>query len=477
MIAALMARTSRNVSLRSLPSVDAVLRHELLADVLAAIPRALVVESVRAEISAARGVAAGRPASADDIAGLAARRARLASTPQLVRVLNATGIVLHTNLGRSPFSEAARKAIEEVARGYSSLEFDVATGKRGSRGSGVEGWLTRLTGAEAAVVVNNGAAAILLALSALASGTRVVVSRGELVEIGGSFRVPDVMEKSGARLLEVGTTNRTHLRDYERALDKHDDVGAILRVHPSNFRIAGFTARPSVPELAALARRHKVPLIEDLGSGALIDLAALGLESEPTVRESLTAGCDVVTFSGDKLLGSSQAGLVLGRKRYMDRIRRDPLARALRVDKLTLAALEATLPAYLDPDRAKEEIPALAMLHTPPDILERRARQVAATLARLAPELRTDVVRGDGEVGGGALPVTRLPGFVVTLEDPERSADELETLARRAVPPVIGYIRERRFRLDVRTLTDLEADEAAHTIARARAMRAGTERE
>ncbi len=475
-----MVKAPRSTSLRALPSVDALLRHPGLAEALAALPRPLLVEAVRAEIAVARRAAAGPKGLApgvDDLVRLAVTRAQAAHRPQLVRVLNATGIVLHTNLGRSPFSEPARRAIEEVARGYSSLEFDVATGKRGHRGSGAEAWLTRLTGAEAAVIVNNGAAAILLALSALASGKRVIVSRGELVEIGGSFRVPDVMEKSGARLLEVGTTNRTHLRDYARALEAHDDIGAILRVHPSNFRIAGFTARPEVPELAALARRHRVPLIEDLGSGALIDLATLGLESEPTVRDSLTAGCDVVTFSGDKLLGSSQAGLVLGRKRFVDRIRRDPLARALRVDKLTLAALEATLPAYLEPDRARQEIPALAMLHTPPDILERRARQVAATLARLAPDLRLDVVRGDGEVGGGALPVTRLPGFVVTLEDPKRTADELETLARTAVPPVIGYIRERRFRLDVRTLTDLEADEAAHTIARARHERAGTERE
>jgi L-seryl-tRNA(Ser) seleniumtransferase len=476
-----MARTVRNPTLRALPSVDALLRHPALAAALAALPRALVVEAVRTELARARRnaarVARAAPPAPDRLASLAAARARLAFTPQLVRVLNATGIVLHTNLGRSPYSEPARRAIEQIARGYSSLEFDVATGTRGQRGSGAEQWLTRLTGAEAAVIVNNGAAAILLALSALAAGKQVLVSRGELVEIGGSFRVPDVMEKSGARLLEVGTTNRTHLSDYARALHANDDVGAILRVHPSNFRIAGFTARPEVPELAALARRHRVPLIEDLGSGALIDLAALGLESEPTVRESLTAGCDVVTFSGDKLLGSSQAGLVLGRKRLVDRIRRDPLARALRVDKLTLAALEATLPAYLDPDRAKVEIPALAMLHTPPDVLEQRARQVAAIFARLAPELRVDVVRGDGEVGGGALPVTRLPGFVVTLEDPERTADELEALARTAVPPIIGYIRERRFRLDVRTLTDLEADEAAHTIARARHGLAGTERE
>ena len=247
-------------------------------------------------------------------------------------MLNATGVVLHTNLGRAPLPAAALQALEAVARGYSSLEYDLVTGRRGERGAGVERWLKRLTGAEAAHVVNNGAAAVLVSLSALASGRAVVVSRGELVEIGGSFRIPEILEKSGARLVEVGTTNRTHLKDYERALERARDVGAVLRVHPSNFRVAGFTARPALEDLVRLARRHKVPLIEDLGSGSLVDLVPFGLEHEPTVGESLRAGCDLVTFSGDKLLGGSQAGLVLGARRSVERVRKDPLARALRAD-------------------------------------------------------------------------------------------------------------------------------------------------
>jgi L-seryl-tRNA(Ser) seleniumtransferase len=381
-------------------------------------------------------------------------------------VLNATGIVLHTNLGRSPLSAAALAAVVEVGRGYASLEFELETGTRGGRGAGVERWLTRLTGAESALVVNNGAAAILVTLSALAAGKGVIVSRGELVEIGGSFRVPDVMAKSGARLIEVGTTNRTHLRDYERALEKHRDVAAILRVHRSNFRIEGFTAQPPLDELARLAKRRKIALIEDLGSGALVDLESLGLEREPTVKESLIAGCDVVTFSGDKLLGSTQAGLILGRKRIVDRVRRDPLVRALRVDKLTLAALEATLPAYLDPDRARREIPALAMLGVTPETLERRARRLAEAIAA-ASGLTATIEAGAGEVGGGALPLQRLPGPVVALSARDGSAADIEAAARGGDPPVIGYVREGRYRLDVRTLAEDDIEAAAQSIARA----------
>jgi L-seryl-tRNA(Ser) seleniumtransferase len=435
-----------------------------------------VVEAVRAELAAQRARARnGSPVpAAAALAEAAAARAEAAQRPVLRRVLNATGIVLHTNLGRAPLSAGARRAVQEIARGYCSVEFDLVTGRRGERGIGVERWLTRLTGAEAALVVNNGAAAVLLALSALAGpaagrpGRRVIVSRGELVEIGGSFRIPEVLQKSGAELLEVGTTNRTHLRDYERALERHGtEIGAILRVHPSNFRIAGFTARPALEELAALAGRRRVPLVEDLGSGALVDLSPLGLEREPTVRESLTAGCDLVTFSGDKLLGATQAGLILGRRRAIERLRKDPLARALRVDKLTLAALEATLPAFSDPSRAAAEIPAVAMLAQPEDRLEQRARSLADALARRLPELRVAVERGAGEVGGGALPLQRLPGWVVALTHPARTADELDRWARGADPPVIGYIRTGKFRMDVRTLDDDELLETADALGRA----------
>jgi L-seryl-tRNA(Ser) seleniumtransferase len=458
-------------SLRSVPAVETVLRDPALSGPLRDLPRAVVVDAVRAELAAerarlrARG--AGAPAGADTLAARAAVRARADARPELRRVLNATGIVLHTNLGRSPLPAAALEALRRVGSGYSTLEFDLARGRRGERGTGVERWLCRLTGAEAALTVNNGAAAVLLVLSALASGRKVVVSRGELIEIGGSFRIPEILEKSGAELLEVGTTNRTHLRDYQRALEQHADAAVILRVHPSNFRVAGFTARPPLEELATLARKHRVPLVEDLGSGALVDLAPFGLEREPTVRESLNAGCDLVTFSGDKLLGATQAGLILGRKRWVERARRDPLARALRVDKLTLAALEATLPAYSDADRAVREIPALAMLAVSESDLERRARRLASGLATGLPEVRAEVEAGAGEVGGGALPLQRLAGRVVSVALPGRTASELEALARGADPPVIGYIRGDRLKLDVRTLTDEETIEAAEILARA----------
>jgi L-seryl-tRNA(Ser) seleniumtransferase len=459
----------RSGNLRALPAVETLLQHPVIAGALERLPRPLVVEAVRAELAAQRSrlKRGGAPPAAQSLAEAAATRATAAHRPLLRRVINATGVVLHTNLGRAPLSGPARQAVAEVARGYCSVEFDLATGRRGERGVGVERWLTRLTGAEAALVVNNGAAAVLLALSTLAAGRKVVVSRGELVEIGGSFRIPEILEKSGAVLLEVGTTNRTHLRDFERALDRHGkEVGAILRVHPSNFRVAGFTARPPLEELARLAHRRRIPLLEDLGSGALTDLGVLGVEPEPTVRESLTAGCDLVTFSGDKLLGATQAGLVLGRRRLVERLRRDPLARALRVDKLTLAALEATLPAYGDPVRAVREVPALAMLGLSAEVLERRARALAEAIQIRVPELRVTVERGAGEVGGGALPLQRLPGWVVAIDHPQRKADELDRWARAADPPVIGYIRTGKFRMDVRTIGDDELVDVADGLAR-----------
>jgi L-seryl-tRNA(Ser) seleniumtransferase len=465
--------STRSSRLRALPSVEVVLSQPLIAAATDELPRASLVDAVRGEIAELReawrrSTSAPVPADPAVLAARALTRARATRRPSLVRVLNATGVILHTNLGRAPLSEAARAAVDETARGYVNLEYDLSDGRRGGRGEGVERRLCRLTGAEAALVVNNGAGAILLALSALASGRKVVVSRGELVEIGGSFRVPEVIEKGGCELLEVGTTNRTHLADYQRAIERHRrEIGAVLRVHPSNFRVRGFTARPGLEDLARVAHRARLPLIEDLGSGALVDLAGLGLEPEPTVRESLNAGVDVVTFSGDKLLGATQAGLLLGRRSAVQRARKDALARALRVDKLTLAALEATLTAYEDPARARHEIPALRMLHTAPETLERRARMLAETLGNQIPALTVGIERGDGEVGGGALPLQRLPGWVVTLVHAGLTPDEIDRRARAADPPVIGTIRAGKFRLDVRTLTDAEAVEAAATLAKA----------
>lgn len=487
-------RTRQKSALRSLPAVDAVLREPVLEPVLAAHPRPLVVEAVRAELAAARAAVRAQPrgaqqsrdgtaaatrapatasaparaAAVPDAAALAARallRVEAEARTGMRRVLNATGVVLHTNLGRAPLPKVALAAVIEAARGYCSLEYQIDSGRRGDRGVGVERWLARLTGAQAALAVNNGAAAILLALSGLTAGRKVLVSRGELVEIGGSFRIPDIMAKSGAQLVEVGTTNRTHLRDYEQAFAKHTDVGAVLRVHPSNFRIGGFTARPRPEDLAELAHQHRVPLIEDLGSGAMVDLAPFGLEHEPTVAEALRDGADVVTFSGDKLLGGAQAGLIAGGAKWIARLRRDPLARALRLDKLALAALEATLPLYADSAGAAAAIPALAMLKLGPAELGPRADRIAAALMEQVPGLTARVVDGAGEVGGGALPLERLRGRIVELRHRDVAAAEFERRARRAVPAVIGTVRAGALRIDPRTLLPGEDDELIRLLA------------
>ncbi len=459
-------------ALRTLPSVEKLLGHAGLAAACRELPRAVVVAAVRDTLAEARGaLRRAKGGAAPDAAALAhaaAERARFASVPLLRRVLNATGIVLHTNLGRSPLAERARQAVADVAAGYCSLEYDLAAGKRGDRGLGVERWLTRLTGAESALVVNNGAGAILLALAGLAAGRKVLVSRGELVEIGGSFRVPEIMELSGAGLVEVGATNRTHLRDYERALDRlGKDVGAILRVHRSNFRMQGFVRQPELRELAALARQRRLPLIEDLGSGALVDFSGYGLEREPTVADSLAAGVAVVTCSGDKLLGGSQAGLVLGSSKRLHTLRRHPFARALRAEKLALAALEATLSLYAEPERARTELPTLAMLAVSSAELHARAERLRAELATRVPGLETEVVAGEGEVGGGSLPLQKLPGPVVAVKHARLSAVELEQRARVAEPPVIGTLRGGRFRLDPRTLAEPELGMAVAALERA----------
>jgi L-seryl-tRNA(Ser) seleniumtransferase len=429
------------VELRDLPSVDELAR--AAGDPLAVDAARAVIERARDEIRAGA-----------DPGDLAARmREELADTrqPRLRRVLNATGVVVHTNLGRAPLAEEALARVVEVGRSYSNLEFDLAEGVRGSRQDHVAAILRRLTGAEAALVVNNNAAAVLLALAALAEGRDVVVSRGELIEIGDGFRIPDVLARSGARLVEVGTTNRTRAADYEKAIGP--ETAVLLRVHQSNFRVVGFEERPRLEEVAAVARRHDLPLVDDLGSGHVFRSNRLLLgQEEPTVRESLAAGADLVCFSGDKLLGGPQAGIVLGRAELVERLRRHPLQRALRIDKLSLAALEGTLLLHLE---APERIPILrALAQETPAVRERAERLAAAT----GGELEETV----GRVGGGALPLAELPSFACALE--ESLAEPL----RAGEPPVVGVVRDGRLLLDCLTLTDEEADEAAAAVSAAR---------
>jgi L-seryl-tRNA(Ser) seleniumtransferase len=373
------------------------------------------------------------------------------------RVINATGVILHTNLGRAPLSEAARQAVVQEAAGYCTLEYNPTTGSRGKRGGHVEELLTQLTGAEAALVVNNCAAAALLVLTVLARSGETIVSRGELVEIGGDFRVPEVMSNSGTIMVEVGSTNRTRLEDYQRAIKS--DTRLIMRVHPSNYRIIGFTATPELSELASLAHESGLPLYEDAGSGVLKDLSAYGLIDEPIISESIVAGTDVVSFSGDKLLGATQAGLIVGRREIIDRLRRHSLYRALRVDKLSLAALEATLDAHSR--GAFEEIPTLQMLALSPDEIEDRARRFSKLLAETghSARLTATTVAGESAVGGGSGPNVHPPTTLVALSHTELKPDEIELKLRTCSPPVISRIADNLVLLDLRTVDPREEPE------------------
>jgi L-seryl-tRNA(Ser) seleniumtransferase len=424
------------MELRDLPSVD-----ELARD--AGDP--LAVDAARAVIDRAReDIRAG--ADPGDLPARLREELADARRPRLRRVLNATGVVVHTNLGRAPLSEEALARVVETGRGYSNLEFDLEQGARGSRQDHVVAILRRLTGGESALVVNNNAGAVLLALAALAEGRDVVVSRGELIEIGDGFRIPEVLARSGARLVEVGTTNRTRAADYERAID--DGTALLLRVHQSNFRVVGFEERPRLEEVAAVARLHGLPLVDDLGSGAVTPV-----EAEPTARESLAAGADLVCFSGDKLLGGPQAGIVLGRAELVERLRRHPLQRALRIDKLSLAALEGTLLLHLE---APERIPVLRTLAQDAATVRTRAERLAAATGG-------EVEETAGRVGGGALPLAELSSFACALEE------SLAGPLRVAEPSVVGVVRDGRLLLDCLTLTDAEAEEAAAAVRAARA--------
>jgi len=447
--------------LRELPAVDRLLREPALQELEGALPRQALLEAARQTVESYRSLLLS-PRLPEDLAKLdlspgklaaeAARRARRQAEFSLRPVINATGVILHTNLGRAPLSGAAVEALTRAAGGYCNLEMDLESGERGSRQAHLESLLCRLTGAEAALVVNNNAAAVFLSLHALAFGKEVIVSRGQLVEIGGSFRLPEVMAASGARMVEVGTTNKCHRRDYEEAIT--EATAALLKVHTSNYQIVGFTSSLSTAELVSVARAHGLLVIEDLGSGVLLDLSPFGIDSEPRVQDSIAAGADLVTFSGDKLLGGPQAGIIVGRRALVERIRSNQLARIVRVDKLTVAALEATLRLYLEPEKALRELPVWSAFCADPGTLKRRAASLARRLKKVLPGDEIEVIPGVSRAGGGSLPLVELPTFLVAIKPHRISAGALAEMLRRGEPPVIARISQDCLCLDLRTVPE-----------------------
>ena len=436
---------------RALPSVSALLQTAGIAALLERAPRGLVVGAVRDTVDLARRDP--RLAPADDAGWVAAISRTLDDTQRasLRPVLNATGVVLHTNLGRAPLADAALAAIARIASGYTNLEYEIHTGERGSRYVHCAALLREITGAEDALVVNNGAAALILALDTMASGKETIVSRGELIEIGGSFRVPDIMSKSGTQLVEVGTTNRTSVSDYARAVGER--TGAIVKVHRSNFAMDGFVAEASIRELSDLAAAKNLPLIHDLGSGLLMPLDSIGLTGEPTAGDAIRAGASVVTMSGDKLLGGPQAGLLIGSKAWIARARSNPLTRAMRVDKLTLAALEATLALYREPARALREIPVLSQLGASVKELRARASHIGTSLPMKA---NAQIVESTATVGGGAFPTARIPSIAIQLGG---DATAIEAALRRGLPAVVTRIVDGHVLVDLRTIQPAEDEE------------------
>ncbi|MUM78591.1 L-seryl-tRNA(Sec) selenium transferase [Pseudodesulfovibrio sp. F-1] len=457
---------------RHLPSVAQALEALEVDPDISQFPRQLVKEQVNAFLDLCReeirtGIIADAAAlTLDALLPRLAAFVRSASRPHFRRVLNATGVVIHTNLGRSILARSAVEAVAHACAHYSNCEFDLGSGKRGSRYSHVEKILCDITGAEAALVVNNNAAAVLIMLETLARGREVIVSRGQLVEIGGSFRIPDVMAKSGAVLREVGATNRTHVHDYEQAIG--DETAALMRVHTSNFRMVGFTREVSLPEMRLLGDRYGLPVLEDLGSGTLCDLAGEGLPGEPTVQQVVAQGADVVSFSGDKALGGPQAGIIVGRKEYVDRIKQNPLNRAVRIDKMTLAALEATLRLYLDMETARREVPTLRMITASQDSLRSKARRLAeAVRTELGDSAQVTLRKGFSRVGGGAFPEYDLPGTLVSVNLPGMSAESLRVALLGTDPPLVARIEDDALQLDPRTLTSSELKLTAEALRQA----------
>lgn len=441
--------------LRSIPKVDELLKNPMLAAACEKLAPQTVTDSVRRVLEELRaGVLSGEISAIPAVEELCRRvdaTAYQECLPSLRGVINGTGVVLHTNLGRACLSRRAAKAVEEVAGNYSTLEFNLSSGSRGLRYSHVETLLKKLTGAEGAMVVNNNAAAVLLVLSAMAAGGEVITSRGELVEIGGSFRIPEIMESCGCSLREVGTTNKTHLEDYAAAIG--ENTRALMKVHPSNFRILGFTETVELAELVSLAHARNLPVIQDLGSGSLCQLEQFGIHGEPTVQESVKAGVDVITFSGDKLLGGPQAGIIIGAKNLIERFERHPLTRAMRVDKMTLAALEATLRSYAEGTEL-EEIPTLAMLGAKPEDLRSRAETLCGLLTDAGVD--AEVQPEQDQVGGGSVPTQLLPTFVTAVRPKRGGVDALEAAMRLRERPIIGRIAHDRYLLDARTLREEE---------------------
>lgn len=440
-----------------IPAVDELLLHQKIKEI-PNVPRILVVECIRSVLNHYReylGREKAQFSSAHELRDAIIKdillEVKKVSQASLRQVINGTGVVLHTNLGRAVLSEKARLSVNQVMEGYANLELNLATGNRGSRYSHVEKLISRLTGAESCLVVNNNAAAVLLALDTLARGKSTIVSRGELVEIGGAFRVPEVMERSGSRLIEVGTTNKTYIEDYVRAITP--DTGLLLKVHTSNYKIVGFTHEPSIGELVELGRSNDIPVMEDLGSGCLFDLKAWGIGAELTVQQAVAGGLDVVTFSGDKLLGGPQAGIIVGKEKYISRMKKNPLTRALRIDKMTVAALEATLKGYLDPEAVVREIPTLEMLTRPFEVLEKQAVLLKEMLLKeLSPYLEVINEKGVSPVGGGSLPGVNLPTSLVVIKLKNQKAEQFVSALRGGNPPVLTYIRENQVIIDPRTV-------------------------
>ena len=447
---------NKNLLYRSIPKVDILLEKEEIQNAIEEYGREIVMEAIREEMEGLRayiGTCEDEKAALDKIESLTEqilRYVKKVNTPNMRMVINGTGTILHTNLGRAPISQEHMAKLSNIVTGYSNLEYNLEAGKRGERYSHFEELLCRLTGAEAAMAVNNNAAAVMLILSSMARGGEVVVSRGELVEIGGKFRIPDVMEQSGATLVEVGTTNKTHYSDYEDAIT--EETKALLKVHTSNYRIVGFTDTVTIADLAPLAKERELPLIEDLGSGVLVDLSKYGLTYEPTVQDSIKNGADVVCFSGDKLLGGPQAGIIIGKKKYIDMMKKNQLTRAHRIDKFTATALELVLQEYLSEEKAIQNIPVLRMIHETKEEVTARARSLKNMLNRAGLDADFGLEECESQIGGGSLPLERIPSMAVTVKPHNISVPKLEEEMRHLEVPIIPRTANDTIYLDVRTI-------------------------